>query len=98
MAIPTQMKKTAQATEPICRAVSLFSTDDPWPRDGSVLLITAAPQCSLYAIASLILDVDQFWPAGVSDGQGHDVDSIAPKVEGKFMSDFIRAVQPQSFD
>jgi hypothetical protein len=29
-------------------------------------------------------------------GQGVDVDAIAPQVEGKFMSAFIRAVKPAS--
>jgi hypothetical protein len=30
------------------------------------------------------------------DGQGVDVDAIAPLVQDKFMSAFIRAVKPQS--
>jgi len=30
-------------------------------------------------------------------GQGIDVDAIAPQVDGKFMSAFVRAVKPQSF-
>jgi SAM-dependent methyltransferase len=33
---------------------------------------------------------------GFLSGQGIDVDAVAPQVEGKFMSAFVRASKPQS--
>jgi arsenite methyltransferase len=59
----------------------------------------------VYALAKAGFDAVDIEPTRVYDiedarhfltGQGVDVDAIAPLVEGKFMSAFIRAVKPQS--